>query len=201
MGDGTGALTMTEGASLGSITIDASTFDGRVNLTDMSASGNISVSMGTFGHVSSDGIGTTGSLLIDGGAATTGQVTLATVSASGATISMGAGSGNFVVTSEIASEAGFLFDGTGGYHGLVNFNAITASGTATLSVGDSVFTAQNVQVAGSFTFDKSTSTTGNATITNLSADSISITMGGGSADLVIAGAAAGGMWQLMFLTS
>jgi hypothetical protein len=105
---------------------------------------------------------------------------------------MGTGSGDFVVTSEIASEAGFLFDGTGGYHGLVNFNAITASGTATLSVGDSVFTAQNVQVAGSFTFDKSTSTTGNATITNLSADSISITMGGGSADLVIASAAAAG---------
>ena len=91
MGAGTGALSLVSGLTAGNFTVDASTFGGAIDVTNVTASGAGTVSIGTAGDFSVENI-TQGAFTLDGAAASTGSVTLTGVTAGGnLTISMGTG--------------------------------------------------------------------------------------------------------------
>ena len=65
MGTGTGAVTLVSGATGGNFTLDASTFGGAIDVTNVTASGAFVVSVGTNGDLSAGVVATIGSFTVD----------------------------------------------------------------------------------------------------------------------------------------
>ena len=74
MGAGTGALSLVSGITAGNFTVDASSFGGAIDVTNVTASGAGTVSVGPAGDFSAGVIATQGAFTVDGAAATTGSM-------------------------------------------------------------------------------------------------------------------------------
>ncbi len=197
MGQGTGSIVLTSAITAGNFTLDGTTFGGAIDIANVTASGAVVVSTGSAGDLSATQIHTTGAVTIDGAAASTGAVTLNTVSASGAvTISMGSGSGALAVTGSVETDKGLIIDASS-FGGSVDVAGISASGATTVSLSGGDYSAGNTFVNGTFTLDASTSTTGTVTLTAFSAGGNStINLGGGSGAIAVGSAQAGGSFSI-----
>jgi len=198
MGQGTGSIALTTGISTKAIVMDNSTFGGTVDVVDLSASG-VTVSLGTLGDFSAAQIVSNAGFTLDGGAATSGSVTIGNLVATGnATLSMGGGSGSFAITASAVGNKNVTIE-TSNFLGTVDVKDVSASGAITVSLGAAGdFSAGNIQShAGNFTLDASQATTGSITLTAVSASGNStISLGGGSGALAITAANQKGAFTL-----
>ena len=167
MGTGSGGVVLTSAITNGNVTIDASTFAGTIDTMSMTASGSIVVSVGSNGDFSAGTLASIGALTVDAAAATSGSITLTSVTAGGnATISMGAGTGSLTLTS-VTAAGNFTLDAST-FGGAVELNSVSASGVATVSLGSAGdFSAGQVESGGAFTLDAANATTGAISIGGL----------------------------------
>jgi hypothetical protein len=147
------------------VTVDGAGFGGTLGVGDISASGNVTISTGTFGQFSANVIetgGGAGNITIDSSnSSSTGDLQLTTLSADGGniTLSLGAGSGAVSAGSMVANGA-ITVDGSL-HKGSVAFGSISASGNIVVSVGgdQGAVSAGNIFAAGgSVTLDASNTT-------------------------------------------
>ena len=133
-GNGSAAATITGAELASTFTMDGSQFGGTMEIGKLSASGNITISLGTLGDLSASGtLSTVGNLVIDGTNASTAQLTLAgAVSSNGATTILGEGSG---AVSANAINVGSLTYDASNFAGTTDLQGVTASGNVVVSVG------------------------------------------------------------------
>jgi len=173
------------------ITIDGAAFGGTMGIADMSASGNITISTGTFSQFSAGAIesgGGAGNITVDASNGnSSGNFTVTTGFSSdggNVTLSMGLGSG--------AVSAGGLHgnvitvDGSN-YKGALNFSTISASGNAIVSMGgdQGIFSATTVlSYGGNVTLDGSNATSAQVGVNAITADgAVTISLGTGSGQM------------------
>ena len=96
---GTGAVAVVAGTTGGKFTLDASLFNGTMNVGTVTASGAVAISVGPKGQFSANDIATQGKFDIDAGASTSGNIILNSVTAGGnLSIAMGTGTGGLTLT-------------------------------------------------------------------------------------------------------
>ena len=165
-GNGSAAATITGAELASTFTMDGSQFGGTMEIGKLSASGNITISLGTLGDLSASGtLSTVGNLVIDGTNASTAQLTLAgAVSSNGATtISLGEGSG---AVSANAINVGSLTYDASNFAGTTDLQGVTASGNVVVSVGG----------LGAFSANSIASTAGNVIVDASNAASAAINL-------------------------
>ena len=112
MGSGTGALAVTSSAAgAGNLTIDAASFGGSIDVSNVSVSGAVVVSLGSQGDFSAADVVTIGgAFTLDASNASTGQITIGSISAGGnASVIMGAGTGGVAITTADTADFGGTF--------------------------------------------------------------------------------------------
>ena len=143
LGTGSGDLKLGDDAANskvgGSFTLDASTFGGDVDITSVTGSGAVTISVGGVGNFSAGVIGSAGATTIDlSNMASAGTATLKSVSADSLTMTLGAGSGTVsagllsIVDSAVANS-NLTVDGTS-FKGQMNLENVSVSGNATISL-------------------------------------------------------------------
>jgi len=169
------------------VTVDGASFGGILGVGDISASGNVTISTGTFGQFSANVIetgGGAGSITIDSSnSASTGDLQLTTLSADGGniTLSLGGGSGAVSAGSMVANGA-ITVDGSL-HKGSVAFGSVSASGNIVVSLGgdQGALSAGNIFAAGgSVTLDGSNTTSAQMGVLAISAVGVTVSLGTGS---------------------
>lgn len=183
-GNGSAAATITGAELASTFTMDGSQFGGTMEIGKLSASGNITISLGTLGDLSASGtLSTVGNLVIDGTNASTAQLTLAgAVSSNGATtISLGEGSG---AVSANAINVGSLTYDASNFAGTTDLQGVTASGNVVVSVGG----------LGAFSANSIASTAGNVIVdaSNAASAAINLAFVSSSGNLTVSGGSGSG---------
>lgn len=194
MGAGSGNISAHTVGSLASFTLDASRFDGEIDIRDISASG-ATISLGTGGDFSASTIQMmAGSFTLNARSTdSSGEViNITRISADDVTMNMGSKSD---VSANIASAhvgGDFQFSGLG-FNGGLSVTDFSASG-AVITTG-AVFNldAPSSQLKGDFTLNGGALTSANITIGTLSASgSVSMQFGTMSGDLIVSAMSVGG---------
>lgn len=171
--------------SEGSVTLDASQFDGTIDVHSITASGSVTLTLGTKGDYSGYAVETMSSFLLDAGNAATASIVLGSISAQQVGITLGSGSGSVNLggwnwNDGINSDGSVTIDGSQ-FAGLIDNKRIIASGDVTVTVGSKGdYSAQNIGTTSDFTLDASDAVTGGIAISTISAEQISIVLGSGS---------------------
>ena len=188
-----GTVTMTVAGATGStidlanvngkaLTIDASSYVGALDVHAVTASGAVSITLGSQGDFSASSIVALGAINLDNSLQAAGQsggIVLNSVSSSGVqTFSLGAGSGTFTAAG-IVSLDGVTINASG-FGGTIGMNSIIASGAVTITGGvRGEVDISAVAVNGAVTLDLSRGLSGTTTsLQDLSAGgAVSITLG------------------------
>ena len=182
MGAGSGSLAATAIQGNGTFTISGAQFTGSIALTSISA-GAIAVNLagGETGGFSAGTIFSTSSFTLTQSAGASGSISIRAISASGAisfALGSGNGSGNFT-NSVIETDSTFSI--TGSQNGDITLDTVSAlSGFTVNMAGSGSFTASSMQAGAAFTFSRPVGSSESVVITDLSGDTVSITMGAGS---------------------
>jgi len=165
-----------------SVTIDASSYVGKMDINTITASGAVSITLGSQGDFSASGITHLGAFTFDNtiqAAGQSGGIVLGRVSGSGSQVfSLGAGSGTFTASGLNTTED--LTVNASGFTGTLGIHHITASGAVVITGGvRGEIDISAAAVDGAFTLDLSRALSGSTTsIVDLSAaGAISISLG------------------------
>jgi hypothetical protein len=186
MGSGTGALAVTSSAAgAGNLTIDAASFGGSIDISNVSVSGAVVVSLGSSGDFSAADVVTIGgAFTLDASNASTGAVTIGSISAGGnASVIMGAGTGGVAITTGGAADfAGTFTLDASRFGGTIDLNSVTGSGAVTVSVGtNGDLSAGSINTLGGITIDGAASTSGRITLGDMSSDgAMNVVLGTGT---------------------
>ena len=137
-----------------------------MGLTTVSASGNVTVSTGSFGEFSATTIRTAGNFTLDGSNSTSsGDITIKTQVSGQGNITMSFGAGSGTVSAADLSGALLTLDGST-HKGAINLTNASASGNIVVSFGgdQGVLSAETTNAyAGNLTIDGSNSTSSQMT--------------------------------------
>jgi len=197
MGFGTGGITLISGATAGNFTLDATTFGGTIDITNVTASGSFVVSVGTNGDFSANDVASGGAFTVDAAASQSGAVTITGASAGGnLTISMGAGTGSLSLVSGVTAGS-FTVDAST-FGGALDVTNVTSSGAATVSIGTAGdFSANQIATQGAFTLDGAAASTGAITLNGITAGgNLTISMGTGTGGIVLTSGITAGNFTL-----
>ncbi|OUW01413.1 MAG: hypothetical protein CBD16_05595 [Betaproteobacteria bacterium TMED156] len=188
MGAGSGTVSMLTARSLeSSFTLDASRFDGEIDLQNLLASG-ANISLGTGGDFSASVISMqvgTFTLNATSSDASGETISITTVSASGVAMNMNskAAASAFIASAHVASD--FVWSGSN-YNGGLDITEISASSISITTGSVFNFSAQSAQVLGNFTLNGAALTSANLTFSTFSASgSVNMQFGTMSGDLVV----------------
>jgi S-layer protein len=194
MGAGSGIVSAATVGSLAGFTLNASRFDGEIDIRDISASG-ATVTLGTGGDFSASVISMmagTFTLNATSSDASGELIAITHVSASAVTMNMNS---KAAVSANIASAqiaADFTFNGAN-YNGGLDITDLSASGVTITTGAAFNYSAQSSQVLGNFTLNGGALTSANITLNTFSASgSVNMQFGAMSGDLVVSAMSVGG---------
>jgi hypothetical protein len=194
LGSGSGFIAMVTARSIEkSFTLDASRFDGEVDVQNLLASGG-TISLGTGGDFSASVIAMqagTFTLNATSSDASGESINITSISASGMTMNMaskGAVSAN-IASAHIASDLNF--SGLN-YNGGLDITDLSASGVTITTGAAFNYSAQSSSILGNFTLNGGALTSANLTFNTLSASgSVAMSFGQMSGDLVVSAMSVG----------
>ena len=201
LGSSSGDFTMNGASSeiiSRTLTIDATSYKGGVDISSISASNTMTVTTGSVSDFSAEIVQAGNSTFNFSAQAATdsGNITLSALSGSSTTISLGAGTGTFSAASINMSDDVAITAASFG--GTIDVGAVSGSGVTITGGTRGDFSAEDVYALGTFTLDGSTGVSGSTVkLHDVTAGAVNITLGNATgADVLLSAIDVGGSFTM-----